>query len=391
MVEIPQGYKLTEVGVIPEDWEVVNLSNIGRFSKGKGIRKDQVLTSGIPCIRYGEIYTHHNDYIRRFYSFISPEVARQSQILNQGDLLFAGSGETSEEIGKCVAFLGEEEAYVGGDIVILSPQGYDSLYLGYLMNHTLIVQQKSRMGQGDAVVHITARNLGLLLIPLPPTLREQQAIADALSAIDAEISALDDAIAKSRELKAGAMQRLLTGEERLPSFSGEWEVKKLGEVAPLQRGFDLPTTQLVEGIYPVIYSNGILNHHSFAMAKGPGVVTGRSGTIGRVQYIEDDYWPHNTTLWVTDFKENVPKFIYYLYSYIGFERFSTGSGVPTLNRNDIHVFEALIPQPVEQIAIVAALSEIDNDIMTLQDQREKVVALKQSAMQELLTGRRRLI
>jgi type I restriction enzyme, S subunit len=92
----------------------------------------------------------------------------------------------------------------------------------------------------------------------------------------------------------------------------DWNVKKVGNVAPLQRGFDLPTPQLKSGSYPVVYSNGVLNYHNKAMAKAPGVVTGRSGTIGKVNYIEDDYWPHNTTLWVTDFKGNNPKYIYYL-------------------------------------------------------------------------------
>ena len=85
----------------------------------------------------------------------------------------------------------------------------------------------------------------------------------------------------------------------------EWKVKKVLDFAPLQRGFDLPTDKIVKGKYPVVYSNGILNYHDEYKAKGPGVVTGRSGTIGKVTYVESDYWPHNTSLWVTDFKGNI--------------------------------------------------------------------------------------
>jgi len=196
------------------EWEVKRLGDIGSFSKGKGIRKDQVVSEGSPCIRYGEIYTHHHDYIRRFHSFISREIAAQSQRLRKGDLLFAGSGETAEEIGKCVAFLGDEEAYAGGDIVVFSPVDQDSMYLGYLMNHASVSCQKGRMGQGDAVVHISARNLAFLDLRLPK-LEEQTAIVAILSDMDAEIAALEARLAKTRALKQGMMQELLTGRIRL--------------------------------------------------------------------------------------------------------------------------------------------------------------------------------
>jgi type I restriction enzyme S subunit len=195
-------------------WEVKLLGEIGTFIKGKGIKKDEVVADGLPCIRYGEIYTHYKDYIRGFHSFISPKVARESQRLRKGDLRFAGSGETAEEIGKCVAFLGDEEAYAGGDIVILNPVDQNSMYLGYLMNHTSVVTQKARMGQGDAIVHISARNLAQLNLRLP-LLDEETAIAAVLSDMDAEIAALEQRLAKTRALKQGMMQELLTGRTRL--------------------------------------------------------------------------------------------------------------------------------------------------------------------------------
>ena len=196
------------------EWAVKRLGDFGVFLKGFGIKKDEVVSDGLPCIRYGEIYTHHNDHLKAFNSFIKPATAKQSQRIVQGDLLFAGSGETVEEIGKCVAFLGDEEAYAGGDIVIFGPVGQDSKFLGFLMNHSNVTRQKARMGQGDAVVHISARNLAQLELHLP-TLPEQIAIAEILSDMDAELAALTQRRDKTCALKQGMMQELLTGRIRL--------------------------------------------------------------------------------------------------------------------------------------------------------------------------------
>ena len=147
---------------------------------------------------------------------------------------------------------------------------------------------------------------------------------------------------------------------RFAGYFDDWQKKKLVEIAPLQRGFDLPKSELKEGLFPVITSNGIIGYHSKYKAKAPGVITGRSGTIGNLHYIESDYWPHNTTLWVTDFKGNHPGFIYHLYSTIDLIRIGTGTGVPTLNRNDVHEEILFIPCFNEQIKVSAFLTNLDN-------------------------------
>lgn len=207
--------KETEVGFIPEDWMVKKLGDVGRFSKGQGVRKDESNSGEIPCIRYGEIYTIHNDYIKKFNSFISKIVALTAKKLTSGDILFAGSGETKEEIGKCVSFINSFEAYAGGDIVILSPQNSNSTFLGYLLNAPIIQKQKASRGQGDAVVHISASQLSQISILLPPTLAEQEAIAQVLSDMDQELEGLEKKLKKTRDLKQGLMQLLLTGKIRL--------------------------------------------------------------------------------------------------------------------------------------------------------------------------------
>lgn len=171
----------------------------------------------------------------------------------------------------------------------------------------------------------------------------------------------------------------------------DWKVTTIGDFAPLQRGFDLPTTKVEAGDYPVVYSNGIVRNHKDFQVKGAGIVTGRSGTIGKVHYIESDFWPHNTTLWVTSFGNAHVKFVYYLFKYIGFERFKSGSGVPTLNRNDAHSFKITVPTKVdEQTAIATALSDVDNLIQSLEKLIAKKEAIKTGTMQHLLTGKTRL-
>lgn len=388
---LKKGYKQTEIGVIPEDWEIKTLDKIGSFSKGNGVKKDESNSGYIPCIRYGEIYTKHSDYIKKFYSFISITVSENAKKLKYGDLLFAGSGETKEEIGKSVAFLNDFEAYAGGDIVILSPLNIDSLFFGFLLNYYNIVKQKANKGQGDAVVHITAKNLKTILVQVPK-IEEQKAIAQALSDVDSLINSIEKTISKKRDIKTATMQQLLTGKKRLPKFESPWITTTILNFAPLQRGFDLTNSQLRNGLYPVVYSNGICNFHSKFMIKGPGIITGRSGTIGKVHYIEQNYWPHNTSLWVTNFKGNSPKFVYYLFSFIGLERFGSGSGVPTLNRNDVHSFFIKIPLDTEeQKAIAQILTDMDDEIKTLENKLEKTKLIKQGMMQELLTGKTRLL
>lgn len=169
-----------------------------------------------------------------------------------------------------------------------------------------------------------------------------------------------------------------------------WSVKKIIDVCPLQRGFDLPEQNVIQGSFPIVYSNGIRGTHNQFKAKAPGVVTGRSGTIGKVTYVEENYWPHNTSLWVTDFKGNNPKFIFYKLSTLNFTKFNSGSGVPTLNRNDVHVDRILVPPLPEQEKIVEILGVWDDGIEKLSKLVEEKKKLKKGMMQRLLTGNQRL-
>lgn len=171
----------------------------------------------------------------------------------------------------------------------------------------------------------------------------------------------------------------------------EWETAPLGSVATLQRGFDLPTRLRKRGTIPIVSSSGVSGRHDRAKVEAPGVVTGRYGTIGEVFYQDCDFWPLNTTLWVSNFHGNDERFIYYLLQRVDFETHSGKSGVPGVNRNDLHT--ELVPLPrstTEQRAIALALSDTDDLIAALERLITKKQAIKQGMMQQLLTGQTRL-
>lgn len=171
---------------------------------------------------------------------------------------------------------------------------------------------------------------------------------------------------------------------RFKGFSGEWSKKKIFSIAPLQRGFDLPKTEMRTGVYPVVMSNGVNGCHYKFKAKAPGVVTGRSGTIGNIHYIGVDYWPHNTALWVTNFNGNVPRFIYYLYVKLDLRKFGTGSGVPTLNRNDVHDQIVHLPRKSEeQTQIGNYFQKLDSLINEHQKKHDKLNNIKKAMLEKM--------
>ena len=258
----------------------------------------------------------------------------------------------------------------------------------------LIFQNINWLSHNEAggVPSLSKANISKIEVAVPEQ-DEQQKIAACLSSLDELITAQAQKLEAIKTHKKGLMQQLFPAEGetvpklRFPEFrdAGEWEEKYLENVAPLQRGFDLPSDQIKPGTIPVVYSNGVQNFHNIGMAKAPGLVTGRSGTIGKIHFIENgDYWPHNTSLWVTSFKGNHPKFIYFLYISIGINQFASGSGVPTLNRNYVHAFKVRIPPTLpEQQKIAVCLSSVD-ELITAQSQKvEALLTHKKGLMQQL--------
>lgn len=200
-----------------EPWQKVKLGKIGKFDKGYGVPKESIRNTGNKAITYGEIYTKHDFVIKKFTSYIDDETAAASKKITQGAILFTGSGETLEDIGKCVAFIDNDIAYAGGDIIIFNPSiELNSLVLSYCLNSAPVNAQKATYGQGHSVVHIYQKDLAKLEVTIP-SFSEQNAIAEVLTAADREIELTKERLERLRHQKRGLMQQLLSGKKRVKS------------------------------------------------------------------------------------------------------------------------------------------------------------------------------
>lgn len=391
---------------IPEGWSVNLLGDLGAFSKGKGILKEQVVSEGIPCIRYGEIYTSHDFIIKDFKSFITEDVAKESKEIINGDILFAGSGETVEEIGKAVAYVGADKAYAGGDVIILSTnKEVNPECLSYALETDFIKRQKRVLGQGNSVVHIYSSDLSRIKIPLPP-LPEQKAIAQVLSTADAAIHTTEKLIAQKELGKKWLMQQLLMGKKRLKGFGGEWKEKHLGDMF-IERNetkyFDLPLLSIGQnGVYPQDESvkkdtsnddkskykricPGDIGYNTMRMWQGRSALSELEGIVSPAYTV------------VTPKKKADSVFFSYLFKLPKmtnlFWRNSQGLVDDTLNCKfkDFSIVKVMLPQTKEeQIAIAQVLQAADKEISLLKTKAEKLRELKKGLMQVLLTGKKRL-
>ncbi|MCT7562174.1 restriction endonuclease subunit S [Aliarcobacter butzleri] len=161
-----------------------------------------------------------------------------------------------------------------------------------------------------------------------------------------------------------------------------WKECKLGDVAFFQRGHDLPKSQMNDGLIPVAGSNGVIGFHDKSTTKAPGITIGRSGNIGTPKFYNQDFWAHNTVLYVKDFKGNDEKFVFYFLNTIDLSGFNSGSAVPTLNRNHIHEIDVKIPPLEEQKAIAEVLSSLDDKIDLLHRQNQTLESLAQTLFRQ---------
>ena len=203
------------IGEIPAHWEMKRVSNFGTFAKGKGIKKDEVLDFGLPCIRYGEIYTKYERVVYETISFINESSSLNSISVSKGCVLFAGSGETIVDIGKSIVWMGENTIYVGGDIITLKlHQNINPLYISYLLMTNFVQHQKSVAGKGEIIVHIYAKNIKEIKTPFPP-ISEQQKIVEYLDTQTKEIDELilleQKKIVTLKEYRQALISEVVTG------------------------------------------------------------------------------------------------------------------------------------------------------------------------------------
>lgn len=182
-------------GVIPEHWEMRRLGSFGTFSKGGNISRADLIVNenSLSAILYGDIYTKYDISVDKVISQISEETAHNSVKISNGDLLFTGSGETKEDIGKCIVFAGKDEVYAGGDVIIFKQNEFDSLFISYSHNSSYSKYQKAISSKGDIIVHTYASKLKNTIIPIPPLLEQKQIV----QYIKTETNTIESAIAKA--------------------------------------------------------------------------------------------------------------------------------------------------------------------------------------------------
>ena len=256
-------------------------------------------------------------------------------------------------------------------------------------------------------VTLNKQKLKRIEFTFPESKLEQAKISEVISTIDRAIEQTEAVIAKQQSIKTGLAQDLLTRgidehgrlrserthkfkESSLGSIPMEWRQVQIGHVASLQRGHDITENQLRDGGYPVVSSSGIVGYHCDYTSKGPNVVVGRKGTIGKVHYLDRDFWAHDTSLYVTNFFGNHERFVYYLFTHLDLARFGTKSGSPSLNRNDIHPLWIGLPSLDEQVRITRVFSHCDEHIASLESELSKLQSLKSALMQDLFTGKKRV-
>jgi len=403
-------YKDTSIGKIPADWEVKRLGELGIFSKGKGILKDQVKEKGLPCIRYGEIYTSYDYVAQKFKSFIDEDVAKASKEINKGDVLFAGSGETVDEIGKSVAYLGELKAYAGGDVIVYSPNQdlVSSECLSYTLDLNSVRKQKRYMGQGNSVVHIYPSDLAKLQIPLPP-LPEQKRIAEVLSTWDQAIQLTEQLIRQKEQRKKWLMQNLLTGKMRLKGFSGESQFRVLGKF--ITEVSDRNKNGEIKNVLSVTNSKGFINQaeqferevasadvsnykivRKGQFAYNPSRVN--VGSLDLLRKFDIGILSPMYVVFETDQKNLIPEYLFYLlktnWFYGHIPMFVQGSVRDSLSFDGLCGMKFFIPSIEEQTAIAEVLQTAEKEIELRKAKAEKLKEQKKGLMQQLLTGRKRL-
>ena len=261
-----------------------------------------------------------------------------------------------------------------GDFWVLRATECDSSFL-YRLVQTDSFQRLANVSSGSKMPRADWNLISQSFFAVPADYAEQRVIAKSLAELDDLITLHQRKYDKLVIFKKSMLEKMFpkdgesVPEIRFAGFTDPWEQRKLIMVAPLQRGFDLPAEKIIPGVYPVMMSNGIGAYHNEYKVKGPGVVTGRSGTIGNLQYVESAFWPHNTTLWVTKFYGNHPKFIYYLYEKIDLKRYKAGSGVPTLNRNDVHDTMVFFPASRKEQELISAVLTYLDDLITLHQRK----------------------
>jgi type I restriction enzyme S subunit len=413
-VELKPGYKQTEMGVIPADWDAVHLRKLGKFKNGIN-KGSEAFGHGHPFVNLMDVFGVCSIASSNSLGLVDTNSAEHKTYdLRKGDVIFIRSSVKPSGVGlTAVVEKSLPQTVYSGFLIRFRDD--DALDIGFKRHCFYASRFRNTVIAASSVsanTNINQNNLKNLLLALPPTKREQRAIATALSDVDALLTKLDQLIAKKRDLKQAAMQQLLTGQTRLPGFGGEWEVKRLGEViekfvgggtpsrsSPHYWGDEIPWVTVKDfTTFNPCYSQeaitreGLQNSASHLIPKGT-LITSTRMALGKAVVYEVDVAINQ------DLKALFPKpiletkYLYFWFQYHGqsIDELGSGSTVKGISLPDLKKIEFQLPPRPEQTAIATVLSDMDTELAALEARRDKTHALKQGMMQELLTGKTRLV
>ena len=372
---------------IPKHWKIKKLGEIGVFFKGKGVPKNKITDIGFKCLTYGDLYTKYDFVIEGVKSFIDKETALISQEIRYGDICFAGSGETLEDIGKCATFIDDEIGYAGGDIIVFRTE-QNPIVMSYLLNSDIAKKQKFSMGQGHSVVHIYSSQLEMLKLPLPP-LEEQEKIAEILLNCDKAIRLTTQIITQLKQRNQGLAQQLLTGEKRVKGFEKSvWKEVRLGEIGEVYQPETISQSLLTEKGFKVYGANGVIGYYSKYNHENEQIAVGcRGSTCGLVNFTEAKSWITGNAMVINlDGNPNYSKL--FVYEYLKNDNLNyliTGSGQPQIT-SEIKKHIIKVPSLKEQNAIAQILDTAHQELKLYEQKLQLLQAQKKTLMQKLLTG-----
>ena len=374
-MKLKPGYTLTEVGVIPEEWEVKTLSHHFRIYAGGYVPKHSLSETRSETHPY-PIFANALQN-RGLYGFTSEQRAKGNSLTITARGYLGHAEYRDEDFFPIVRLL------------VLEPTGdLDARFTTFAVNDRVKFAFES-----TGVPQLTAPQVGKYSVAAPP-LPEQHAIAEALSDVDALLAALDQLIAKKRDLKQATMQQLLTGAIRLPGFRGEWEVRRLGEIVEIKKGQLITNDTRVSGDIPVIaggkqpaYYHNTANRHGRTIT-----ISGSGANAGYVALYNTPIFASDCST-ISEGSDYSLNFIYYqlMLKQQDIYKTQTGGAQPHIHPSDVAPIEIAIPPLPEQTAITEILGEMDAEILALEERRKKTAGIKQGMMQELLTGRLRLV
>ncbi len=410
-MELKQGYKQTEVGVIPEEWEVKRLGECATFRTGpfgSALHKSDYTDDGVPVINPMHIIAGQMVPTRTM-TITEKAASNLSDFrLKTGEIVMGRRGD----MGRCAVVQSHQSGWLcGTGSMIIRGGNTDANFLQRVLSSPQVIAAIEDTSVGSTMINLNQSTLAGLRIQSPP-LPEQRAIAGALSDVDELIGALDQLIAKKRDLKQAAMQQLVTGQTRLPGFRGEWEVKRLGDVVeklvgggtpsradPAFWGKEIPwvTVKDFATFHPRQAQESItkegLNQSASNLIPAGTLITSTRMALGKAVIYEIDI-AINQDLKALFLRPNTTvRFLYYWFEYHArmIDELGSGSTVKGISISDLKGIPFLLASVAEQTAIAKVLSDMDAELAVLEQRRDKTCALKQGMMQELLTGRIRLV